>query len=661
VALSWFRRTLQLARRSGDWDSYVRAQVGISKMWYARGSFPRARRILQQALRVAQREGLDEALGMAYHELFIIASDSHHDRDAIRYAQAALRAYPPSSPNLPALAYDVAFFWVLRGEFAPALPVLKRVVPQMTIQTHGQGGLARTAGAMGNHPTFDSAWQVIWELDDSEPGKADALVEAARGALSLGRHDDAERAATRGLEIASARRQMLVVMDAEAILESLRSERAVAAQGRKPVPEPSDVTPDEASALLARDLLHSLETGPDEPGISEELPQPVATVLSRALRAVRRWAQTFRSEGAAGAPHGGDPEIAAGPDELTREPLLQEALAELSDRLSTGAADPEQVADACTRIADWAAERKAGHTAIRFAVAAAEVSPEPRPALVAARMARDRADYPTAETWYQEAVERAERLGDWDTYVRAYIGMGKMWLARGVAPLARSHLLKAVEIAQREGLSDATGMAYHDLFITAAGAHWDAEAIAYAGAAARTYWPGHRLLPSLAYDVAYYWVQRGQFARALPVLKAAVPHMVPKHQTVAQGGLARAAGNVGDVQTFDSAWQTLWALDDQAPYKADGLVEAARGATSLGRWDDADRAALRGREIASARGEMRTVFEAEAVLDSVRSKRRLEQRRDAEPVQIPVPQNLPADELVRDLVEALTAEVLGHR
>jgi hypothetical protein len=58
---------------------------------------------------------------------------------------------------------------------------------------------------------------------------------------------------------------------------------------------------------------------------------------------------------------------------------------------------------------------------------------------------------------------------------------------------------------------------------------------------------------------------------------------------------------------------------------------------------------------------MRTVFEAEAVLDSVRSKRRLEQRRGAEPVQIPVPQNLPADELVRDLVEALTAEALGHR
>jgi tetratricopeptide (TPR) repeat protein len=236
-----------------------------------------------------------------------------------------------------------------------------------------------------------------------------------------------------------------------------------------------------------------------------------------------------------------------------------------------------------------------------------------------------------------------------------------MWFFRGVAPRARTHLLKAIEAAAREGLRDVAGMAYHDLFITASTAHWDAEAITYAGAAAQAYSPGHHLLPSLAYDVAYYWVQRGQFARALPVLKAAVPHMVPEHKTVAHGGLARAAGNAGDVQTFDVAWQNLWALDDQAPYKGDGLVEAARGAASLGRWDDAERAALRAREIASARGEMRVAFDAEAVLDSVRSKRRLEQRRDAEPVQIPVPQDLQADELVRDLVEALTAEALGHR
>jgi hypothetical protein len=40
---------------------------------------------------------------MALHDLFTVESDSHRDAEALRYAQAALDAYPVGHPDLVAL------------------------------------------------------------------------------------------------------------------------------------------------------------------------------------------------------------------------------------------------------------------------------------------------------------------------------------------------------------------------------------------------------------------------------------------------------------------------------------------------------------------------------------------------------------------------------
>jgi tetratricopeptide (TPR) repeat protein len=396
--------------------------------------------------------------------------------------------------------------------------------------------------------------------------------------------------------------------------------------------------------------------------ILEEFPSELGTILWQSLRTVRRWAS---------APSGTRRKLflrsafkqrmsdldAVSPEAALREPL--DVVAGLLENPKE--IEAAQIGAACEQIAEWAQNQNARSTAFEFIQAAALASPaDPKLALALARAARDRAEYPVAEAWYQRTIALARRARDWDRYARAYIGLGKMWLARGVYPAARKNFLKAARVATRERLREPRGMAFHDLFSLEADAHHDAQAIEYAQAALRAYPPGHPELQSLAYALGFFWVDRGQFAPALPVLKAVVPRIIPAHQPYVQGGLARAAGGMGDSLTFEEAWTAVWAFDDDMPGKADALVEAARGAASLGRWGDAERAASRAREIASQRRQSKVVLDAEGVLDSLSGDRTAHLHRRQRALQVPAATPpAPANELAQDLLEALALNRAG--
>jgi hypothetical protein len=98
--------------------------------------------------------------------------------------------------------------------------------------------------------------------------------------------------------------------------------------------------------------------------------------------------------------------------------------------------------------------------------------------------------------------------------------------------------------------------------------------------------------------------------------------MRPEHQPYGQAGLARAAGATGDESTFDPAWQVIWSLPDETAGKADALIGAAYGAASLGRLDQAEKAGEAALILSQQRGQRQVMFEAEAVLESVRMERR---------------------------------------
>jgi tetratricopeptide (TPR) repeat protein len=229
-------------------------------MFVARGAFPNARKNLQKALRAADRRGLREPQGMAAHDLFAVEAECDNIAEAQDYAARALRAYGPGHPDLPSLAYDVALVWVLQGRFADALPVFRAAVPRMRPwhQPYGHAGLARAAGAMGEEGIFNASWQVIWSFSDDTVGKANALVEAARGAASLGQLDQAKRASEAAAVLARQRGQTKVLFDAEAVLESVQMEQMASTSRVQAVSATASAFQDSVTGL-AQQLVQSLE------------------------------------------------------------------------------------------------------------------------------------------------------------------------------------------------------------------------------------------------------------------------------------------------------------------------------------------------------------------------------------------------------------------
>ncbi len=282
----------------------------------------------------------------------------------------------------------------------------------------------------------------------------------------------------------------------------------------------------------------------------------------------------------------------------------------------------DELTAACRAVAQWADEREMLGTALAFVQAGAVASPRDSAlGYQVGLLARRRAEYPRAESWFRRVIGLARQAKDWDSYARAFLGLANLYIQRGNYPAARRFLIRCLRAARRHGFRELQAMAYHDLLSIAIQTDQFAEANELARMAFRAYGPRHARLPALACDVGVLWLLRGEFAAALDVLRAARPHIShPCEQLLTWGNIARAAGGVGDRTAFDEAWDQIWSYAgdwhnrQNAPW---ALMDAARGATSLRDWLRAERAATTAREIAQRRGEAHVLVEAESVLDSV--------------------------------------------
>lgn len=281
-----------------------------------------------------------------------------------------------------------------------------------------------------------------------------------------------------------------------------------------------------------------------------------------------------------------------------------------------------QLTAACLGVSKWADERELLGTALAFAQAGAIASPrDPAMGYRVGLLARRRAEYPRAESWFRRVIGLGRQAKDWESYAQAFLGLANLYMQRGNYPAARRFLIRCLRAARRHGFRELQAKAYHDLFAIAIQTDQFAEANDLARLAFRAYGPRHPRLPALASDVGLLWVVRGEFAPALDVLRAAHPHIShPCEQLLSWGNIARASGGAGDRAIFDEAWDNIWSYAgdwhnrENAPW---ALMDAARGATSLGDWPRAERAASTAREIAVRRKEAHVLAEAESVLDSV--------------------------------------------
>ncbi|HEX7239286.1 MAG TPA: hypothetical protein VF263_03390 [Longimicrobiaceae bacterium] len=288
-------------------------------------------------------------------------------------------------------------------------------------------------------------------------------------------------------------------------------------------------------------------------------------------------------------------------------------------------ADRRRVTTSCQRIAEWAEERGALATALAFTQAAALTSSgDARLSYAVGRLARQRAEYPRAETWYRRAILLGRQSGDWESYALAFAGLGNLYMQRGSLPSAHKAHVRAYRAARRKGLRGVQGMALHDLLLIAVKRNEVREAEELAASALKAYGPKHRNLPALANDVTLFWMDQGYYAPALVVLEALLPHFPRANgEMVVHGNIATAAAGLQDRERFDRAWQRGWELvsaPESQEHTATVSLTLAQAAVMLEEWERASTAAERALQVATLRQEAGVAASAQELLDALRER-----------------------------------------
>jgi tetratricopeptide (TPR) repeat protein len=225
---TWLRASIRLARGT-DWHTYALAYLSLGTLYQQLGNLPAARAVTERGLRATVRRRLRRLEGTAYHNLFVLTTESGDYARAQRYAGMALQRYGPGHPRLPQLAYDLGIVWFLCGYFERALPVLEAVLPHLPEGAERALGLASTARAAagaGDRARFERYWveaTAALAAFEEHTTAADGWLALARGAVSVRDATRAHEAACRAREIGHARRQGQLVMEADAVLASARS------------------------------------------------------------------------------------------------------------------------------------------------------------------------------------------------------------------------------------------------------------------------------------------------------------------------------------------------------------------------------------------------------------------------------------------------------
>ncbi len=393
--------------------------------------------------------------------------------------------------------------------------------------------------------------------------------------------------------------------------------------------------------------------------IVHELPQELALTVWQALRSVLLWAAEIPAQRGdlfeRRAMEQWELELLeAGFDPDVRCPLAV-IVGELAD---PQAASPEHLAHACLCVTEWALAHNATRTALAFTEAAALCRPDhPRYAWMAGRMLRTHGFRREAEQWIKRSVRVAGSKGDWEAQTLGLSSLGNVYYEAGNYKEAHNIHLQALRGARKHGFREREGEVLHDLFVVSWYLGEADRAEEYARNAFEIYKSGHARLPTLAHDVAFSWVERGHYARALTVLRELPDYFAePRERIRVLASGARAAGGCGNVQIFQQISCEISELADEMGNMsgvAVALVEVALGATSLARWDHADCMLRKAMHIATLRAESDVVIRAEQILASVRAQRAAEPNRDRLDLH-PVPR---LDALAHGFVASLHAAV----
>ena len=374
-------------------------------------------------------------------------------------------------------------------------------------------------------------------------------------------------------------------------------------------------------------LLHI--PGPEVPGAEmvTELPSPVALLVWSAYRRLLVWCDEPPAARATLFELDGMADEAAALARMRMDEALRDPLVLITANLALPEPDPEEMALACLAVTDWALARRATATALDFAAMAAKVWPtSPRYALVAGRLYREHGHPRDAEMWLERALKLSVTFQDHEAKTRTLDALGNLRVAEGSYPDAAELFRRALRSAQRHRLHSQVGEAWHSLFVVAVATRDLSAASRYSQEALASYRAGHPRLPHFAHDLAWFWMEQGDFRNALDILESLCRTYFldeSASRIVVVANAARAAGACGNSDLFrlSQAEVDLLAAElDRSLRVAPALLETARGLANLGLMEECG--VLLDRVLDSARrtGQHDTVFRAEELLNAIRRR-----------------------------------------
>ncbi|HYR10844.1 MAG TPA: hypothetical protein VEQ60_23900, partial [Longimicrobium sp.] len=174
-AETWLRRSIGLARRAKDWESYGGACVALGEIYLRSERLQASERFYLYAARVARRQQLRQVRAEAMHGLMRVRMAAGDDLDAAeRFAHLAQRAYGRAHPRAPDLLHDMTHLMMRRGEWDRAVPALRRQLTHFTdagIRMVCHAMLAHASAALGDARTYEMSWKEAWALRE-RPGAA---------------------------------------------------------------------------------------------------------------------------------------------------------------------------------------------------------------------------------------------------------------------------------------------------------------------------------------------------------------------------------------------------------------------------------------------------------------------------------------------------------
>jgi hypothetical protein len=242
-------------------------------------------------------------------------------------------------------------------------------------------------------------------------------------------------------------------------------------------------------------------------------------------------------------------------------------------------ADGSVLSLCCLEVAAWAHRRGLSDTAITFAQAGAVAAPESGEAALHTGIHALRAgQVARAGTWLRRAVDVSRRERNRPAYAAALVELGVVYEGGGKAEQSERFFRLGYRAAKRYAARSARMRATHGLFRLARARGDTASAAQYALAAQSAYEPDAGGGPALLLDLARFWTDQGEAARARSALRRLAPSrgLLPSDQLASAALAARAFAAPGSWRKglASAAAAVAWRMMDN-PAIADAVRLAA--------------------------------------------------------------------------------------